>query len=388
MFNLVYAIDRFLRQAHCVAGTAAMNGNRWSVPALPNGQIPPYPIAPFSESGVPGRDERMRLPTRLAYPCVMSLSLQLAPSVRLAPRHPLRIATRSAARVMPVVVAAGNWFREPGENTMSALARLPWVISVGGTDSSLSGDLIPSSSGGKATEPASGPTVVAYAENPFAAQEGTSFAAPRVARQVITLTGFALTLRHYAERMTGDHRGIPLLAYFSADFGGREEDRKRTLSLPALPPAGIDEDGLARSLELLDQQLLPYRFPSPRQIRHMLLRSAYRMPGYGRHEAGTGFVADVTTRAYVRNFTGYELGLVLGRTGGMSREHKDELKALRLADSDTVDVLTHVWRQSLLRWLIDLSDNVHRATSPCVDPASFGDAVEQVPVPWAARSTG
>jgi hypothetical protein len=121
---------------------------------------------------------------------VYRLSLGLLP-IRGHKTDPLADATEVlAARNRIVVVAAGNWGPRP--STLSALARLPDVISVGATTPQ--GELLTTSSRGPVGGP--GPTVVADGtdtnEDPFDA--GTSFAAVRVARLCIYLRSMLMWL--------------------------------------------------------------------------------------------------------------------------------------------------------------------------------------------------
>lgn len=133
---------------------------------------------------------------------VISLSMGFHRSADLA--EALHVATRTAAhRGISVVVAAGN--DGPDAESMQELARDPWVIAVGATDSG--GQLLPTSSRGSPA--VAGPMVVADGTPGRLRQDvlvnftkpqpggeptvksfplmhpGTSFAAPRVANAVV-----------------------------------------------------------------------------------------------------------------------------------------------------------------------------------------------------------
>jgi len=113
---------------------------------------------------------------------VISLSLGPASTV-FNPNDPLQLATRAAFdRGVPVIVAAGNF----GPGKIQALAKAPWVISVGAVDAE---DRLLSDSGTGLTDD-DGPSLVSYGMPAEIASPdprwgrfdpGTSFAAPRVA---------------------------------------------------------------------------------------------------------------------------------------------------------------------------------------------------------------
>lgn len=93
------------------------------------------------------------------------------------PEDPLQLATRALTESgKTVVVAAGNYGPDP--NTMQALARAPWVVSVAALDDELA-PLKISSRGGSAMP---GPTCASIGRNIYdACEQSTSFSAPRVA---------------------------------------------------------------------------------------------------------------------------------------------------------------------------------------------------------------
>jgi len=165
-------------------------------------------------------DPAVRLPARLAAPAALNLSWGVSPSKPFLPNDPVNVATRLAARTLPVVIALGNFSKGVTE-TASAWAAAQCVISVGATDSATGGVLLDSSSRGNPSQPGTGPTVVAYGASALDdSVRGTSFAAPRVAAELLVLAGWCLTLRHLlASARGGVLEAIPLVGHGVVDQG-------------------------------------------------------------------------------------------------------------------------------------------------------------------------
>jgi subtilisin family serine protease len=110
-----------------------------------------------------------------------AVNVSVGPEGRMINDDPLQLATQAmVASGRVVVVAAGN--KGPAIANTLAMARAPWVISVGAVDQEHR--LLDSSSRGGNGVP--GPTSVSLGQNAFVPDEwGTSFAAPRVARAAI-----------------------------------------------------------------------------------------------------------------------------------------------------------------------------------------------------------
>lgn len=132
------------------------------------------------------------------------LNLSIGPRGQFHEDDPLQMATKEfVRRGKVVVVAAGNYGPQP--DSLQALARAPWVISVGAVDE----DNVPlvNSSRGDGTE-GSGPTCASYGMNEFVPGEGgTSFSSPRVAAAAfLALKCLELTVADLQDTLEGKVR--------------------------------------------------------------------------------------------------------------------------------------------------------------------------------------
>jgi hypothetical protein len=359
-YNLLWAINRMLLEASDLSWTWAPNGNRWAiewdgangldgfpvtVPREAPRQVPSF-VAGFA-FGVPVLDSSTVAWTRIANPAAMHLSLQSA-FLEWGDLKALDLATRVASRQMPVVVAAGNWGRGR-RSRLSPLARLPCTISVAALADEVGTRLDPTSSVGLAG--VDGPTIAAFGENIYASGTfGTSFAVPRVARQLATLATFAAELSEAVNRSVGRPiAGVPLPALFGIDYGFLEYDPKPPEALPMLPFCAVDPAALERVSSILRDHGLTaqYLFGSETVVR-MLLASA-RPTRFGRHEVGYGVVSDDTTAQYLKEFTGADL---IETCHVSSREldisWRSELNRIRIAVQSEVESLQRrAWTASL-----------------------------------------
>lgn len=178
-----------------------------------------------------------------------------------------------------VVVAAGN--SGPREGSMSHFATLPGVVSVGATD--WEGTRVaPFSSRGVRADPRSGPTVVAPGENiisTWIASQTKSKEQAKLDRQFITLD--------YLKRVTGK------------DFSGHDIDDIRksyTVMSGTSMACPYVTAILSKFIEMRKKMNLPHR--SEHAI-EFLKRAARKIPGYGEHEQGHGFVSDATVQEYL-----------------------------------------------------------------------------------------
>ncbi|MCB1638309.1 MAG: S8/S53 family peptidase, partial [Thiothrix sp.] len=337
-YQVAWCINRALLKADHLARTWAPNGNRW---VLGLDSRPPYII--MTEGSPPELQtlSAMVESVRIAHPAAITLSLQLRQRTRMTDDHVLGIATRIAARSLPVLVAAGNWGTF-GEGSLSPLARLPWTIAVGATADPEGQALHPDSSiGTRGSAPGSGVTVVAYGEDAFAPGTfGTSFAVPRVMACLMLLTGFVLQLRAIAEtRRTGRLGGIPLLQHIMIDRGFTGFDAKPSLPLPMIPRLGVNQAQVIATLEALEAagfDLQPE--PDAGVMRRMLMVSARPMPRYQAHEVGFGFVSDATTIDYLTHFTGLDLARLFIHSD-LDEPLCTTLRGYRLANADQLPTL-------------------------------------------------
>lgn len=369
-YALAWAINRALLEAHHLSRTWATNGNRW---VMGQDKTPPF-IAIYNASS-PIIDE---LPffneeVRIAHPTAIALSLQLRQLTKMTDDHILSITTKAAARLLPVLVAAGNWGTF-GSGTLSPLARLPWTIAVGASSDSKGTELHPKSSIGKTdSKLGEGVTVVAYGKNNFVAGEyGTSFAVPRALRCLMLLTSFILQLRTVEEtRRTGRLGGTPLLHHMSVDTGYSNFDPTPSLPLPMIPRIGINKDALNSTLDALNNAGLTLRIePSVTVLTKMLISSAKPMPNYKPHEVGYGFVSSELTKEYLSRFTGLELAKLFFNDTDLNAALCKALSGYTLANENELDTLDDIAVRSSLSFSIDYrTGEIHASMrDPEMDP--------------------
>jgi hypothetical protein len=256
-----------------------------------------------------------------------------------------------------VVIAAGNWRHEGAEETMSAWAETPWVVSVGATDSPQGGQLLPTSSVGDADDPSSGPSVVAYGASELnESRRGTSFAAPRVLRALVQLGAWCLTLRHaVAIELGGVLEGIPVVQFGMVDKNIDPRYAQRPHPMPALPFGGVDRVALSRVLALLDENgLRPELWPTPKRMTRLLIASAKPLE-LPRHQTGFGFVSDKTTREFIAGFSGAEFVEHFTEATVLQRKVGEELAKIQLSKTDELDRLITLWVDSAIRGIVDVT---------------------------------
>lgn len=348
-YALAWAINRLLLEADHVKRIRAPNGNRWAVGlnetpgyvAWMNGGLTQLPLVEH---------------VRIGHPAVLSLSLQLRQGRRLADDDILSMTTRVASRVMPVIVAAGNW-GILGEGSLSPLARLPWTIAVGAASDEAGTRRHPSSSIGRAgDDPDLGVTITAYGENPHVpGTYGTSYAVPRAVAQVLTLTSFLLQIRRVDEtNRTGLLGGVPLLQRFTVDMGFRDFDPRPSLPLSMIPNVGINQSAVQTCLGILQAAGIALEVePSPAVIRKMLIETARPVPGAESFEVGAGFVCKDTTMDYLRRFDGERLAELFVDGSLLDDALRSQLRRHLLADDSQLDILEELSRRSSLSLCID-----------------------------------
>jgi hypothetical protein len=211
-----------------------------------------YPEIDFSATP-PVLDARsdIELPTRHGRLVAVNLSLGTNEIIEPADEDPVNLAIRFAGATVPVVVAAGNnGYISNGDDTMNAWARPSTVISVAATTDAHGGTLAATSSVGSTHQRSIHPAVAAYGVSELDSKvRGTSFAAPRVCRQLVVLAAYWQQLVARSQALRGKLEGIPLpwLFFVDKDIDDRRMYRPPTL-LPALPKGGTDIEALRQLL--------------------------------------------------------------------------------------------------------------------------------------------
>lgn len=351
-YAVAWAINRALLETSHLARTWAPNGNRWVLGL----DKPPQYIAMKDGSANELSALSLFEEVRIAHPAVISFSLQLRQRTKMTNDHILSIATRVAAKSLPVLVAAGNWGAF-GAGTLSPLARLPWTIAVGATSDPEGTKLFQKSSIGEiGSKRGEGVTLVAYGENIFVPGEfGTSFAVPRVAEYILFLTSFILQLRAIEDtRRTGLLGGVPLLQYILIDSGFADFDPRPPLPLPMIPQLGVNRKAVNSTLDALHSVGLTSRIePNPLVMRRMLIACAKAIDGYKPHEVGFGFVSQASTIEYLTQFTGLELAELFFEESNLDSSLRDTLRGCMLANPDELGSLYEIARRSSLAYSID-----------------------------------
>jgi hypothetical protein len=294
----------------------------------------------------------------------VNLSLGANPYVRYVPHHPVNMASKALAEFVPVTVAVGNGGDKVDEVTSSPWSRAPWVVSVGATET-IEGDAVAEySSGGIADDSSTWPTVVAYGASSLDSRHiGTSYAAPRAARQIMYLAAFILTLSALIENLkTGFEHGVPPIFFGNIDRGIKISPRR--LPLAALPFFAIDVEVLRYAMDIVRKNgRQPKLTPSPILLVNMLLESAQPVPGASRYRAGGGFVSDSNSEAYLSRFSAYDLvRCCVGRTLSLAGKERSSLQSALLTDTRNIGLFLEVWRSSSVPVGFDIdayADPVH-----------------------------
>lgn len=159
--SVARSIDVFLDELRGFTTTVSPNGNRWVLPGTPAPPFVGFDPATRSVNPYPS----LTAPVAAGVPGVLCISLQTRPGKPPVEHSAISVATRIAAEVLPVVVAVGNWRSLGAGDTRSALAKLPWLISVGALADTDGAALTATSSVGRPG--GEGPSVSAYGANPF-----------------------------------------------------------------------------------------------------------------------------------------------------------------------------------------------------------------------------
>jgi len=252
---------------------------------------------------------------------VINLSLG-PPSTVFNTNDPLQLSTKAAYdHNIPVVVAAGNF----GPGKMQALAKAPWVISVGAVDA----DVRLLSDSGTGPPNGQGPTVVSYGltvelKNPDPKWEifgpGTSFAAPRISR----VAGFvraclrmiiADLYAQQSKQWTIMSDPIKFVVMGVVDTG---MDPSRLPDPSAIAAWDIKSGHTQIQVARGESEELWYEAVvqalkganaactlnhGPETVRRALLLMARKLEGYASYQVGAGLVSLDEARAFLRSLT-------------------------------------------------------------------------------------
>lgn len=278
---------------------------------------------------------------------VLVLSLG-PPSTEFDPDDPLQVATKSAYdHNIPVVVAAGNF----GPGKLQALARAPWVISVGAVDANAR--LLPDSSTGPLG--GEGPTLVSYGlplevANPDPKWEkfgpGTSFAAPKVAAIAAFVRAcLRLIIANLAAQQS--NRWSLISEPVKVPVVGVVDTGVDPIRLPPLPPiaqwdvqhghtqfqfprTNTEKQWYTRIVEVLRNAGAACTLTDgPESVSRALQLMARRLDDYATHEVGAGLVSIDEAQVFLSSLTPARwLGI-------FCPEAMQKLGAARVAELDT-----------------------------------------------------
>lgn len=285
---------------------------------------PKQPVLRVSDGAVHwGFDDDVVLPTRFCFVAAINISLESEKRFDYHPDDPVCLAATDAARVLPVVFAAGNVKPGSKDRSMFGWSVSPAVISVGATTPDGSAVAAYSRIGAEEAGIA-GPTVVASGEDE-SGEHGTSFAAPVVATQLAYLSSALLLLRSVALGLVDPENaeGVPLAgrafvdiaaSHRGAGHGALVHDfRERRRKLPSLPIGGVDSTALASLVAATGGRASPLlQMPTTDMLRRLLIASAIAVPGASPSLVGAGFVCDATTERFLVHLTAVGLAEHLG----------------------------------------------------------------------------
>lgn len=324
---------------------------RWAVPAMtsyhmngdprarggPFGTVHAYPGLNRAGDELIAWREDVVLPTPLGWLAALNLSVGRGYGRELDAGDPVNVATAAAARVAPIVMAAGR-------ERLSQWAVADWVIAVGATADEDGSTLAESSPAGA--------DLVAWARSgvePY--KEGTSFAAARVSRELVSITAFALLVDRAASIARGrPDAGVPPVTLGVVDSGFAKEVLEYLLRnhfpLNALPLDGILTSGVAEALSLLDDEGAQCdTTANPKRLRRLLECSA--RPGDPDLQGwGCGFVSHVTTETYMRGFSGADLAAAYAPHAIVNDTQRHRLESIRLTDDGILGRCIEVWQRT------------------------------------------
>lgn len=359
--QIAIGIDQILEAGKAAAADKRPNGLFVDHDGWPTTAPRSHPVLARTVTGEPWIEwEPTAPPTQTGRLAALNLSVDAGSEYAYKQDDLINHATRRASAYTPVVVAAGNSLRDPrGQETLSAWAESPCVISVGATDRPDGGRVVGFSGVGSRDDAGSGPTVVAYGQSSLSVSpewRGTSFAAPRVAGACAQVAAFLLNIDHVLNKhLIGDAAdGIPLVAIGAVDRGFNGPLASRPLQLPSLPVAGANGVEVTEALDLL---LVAGRKLEMRSLaeltRSIVVTAAQPLANCEPYESGAGFVSRDGVRQHLESLTGLDLAEMFTTGLALPAPIEGQLKTLQLADRSLLGDAMDVWSDSARRWNVD-----------------------------------
>jgi hypothetical protein len=349
---ITLGLDAALHLQVSIENEIEVNGFARLVDGWKPGMTACYPALDFKSTPplITSKPE-LSIPTRHGRLAAINLSLGTDELSAPHTEDPVNLATRFASLTVPVVVAAGNnGYISSGDDTMNTWARSSTVISVGATTSPEGGELAVFSSVGSKRHRHLHPTIAAYGASALDdRKKGTSFAAPRVCRQLIALVSYWQVIASQCAALRGSLQGVPLPWTFFVDSNITGNMYRPNPALPALPPGATDTSALRYLIEQYEFATgLPLDVTmTPPRLRRMLIASARPIAGLSRREIGAGFVNNDTTLDYLSSITAASLLRILDPT--RAQQHPQLVKQLNQVSVSVpreLPAFLEVWTQS------------------------------------------
>lgn len=304
-----------------------------------------------------GLDTTVHWPTRR--PFVAAINMSFGPRddfAEFTPLDPVNVATLAVSQLILPVMSAGNAGQlSTGRETMSAWSEAPWVMSVGAAADQAGRQLASYSSAGTPNLPESGPDIVSFGESELDYHvQGTSFAAPRIARCSAMFAAAFFTLRHFVQVVRNEPlEGIPQcgVAYIDNQIHPSSEPWTER----ALPASGVNLTELAAvlgKLNTLGSQVDVVVTPT---ILRRLLTAAARPMSYAQHEVGAGFLNYDSAEAFLAGFSGAHLAWFFG-SAQLGTEHMRDLAKAPLFDAEALPEMVSIWRRATALWAWDYGE--------------------------------
>lgn len=257
---------------------------------------------------------------------VLNLSLGLKRGV-FEENEPIHIATKIASDAKTIVVtAAGN--RGPKNDTLQAIARAPWVISVGATDKNKK--LLERSARG--VPDSIGPTLVTNGESDYVELDprkpqflpSTSFACARVSRILAFVKVMVRHLTAYIEAASKGNLGAMSPPVYFLKIGYADTGAPRNIEDYLHPMAkSFIEEGenkfcVAHCKDtihcvneilsfLIERQQTIELIVEPKTIRSFLVSMCMKMENFRKHEVGAGYLDEQIAIDYWSRFSPQKL---------------------------------------------------------------------------------
>ncbi len=288
---------------------------------------------------------------RAASPAWMPvINLSLGPMLPESPANPVLFALSAAANTHLVVVAAGNAGARADSPGVNPWAPAGAALVVGASEDDAGTKLAEYSSRGKPEDQRNHPDVIAWGSSALGAEQGTSFAAPRVSKLGCVAAAAAFQAARVLDEVSGRPAGIPLVGWGLIDTGSE------TAALPArdgasvLPFGGVREQVLRDACHFAVKAGAEFHFfLNGALLRSMILKSARPMTGYGRHEVGAGFVSE---EAFLDWLARQSVGEFLEPFGPVDKIPASS-RRMPLFDRDALAELAAAVRRSRPTWFFD-----------------------------------